>query len=287
MRRQQGDAREHEHDPDQRLGGQGELRQGHQPPDRERVRLDHRQSERDGGKTGDDGQPADPSKRHVTVRRERRRPRGLGRASCTIDSSEAWTGAGGSTRIISGHPPGAEALGPDPASRRPALKLRPGRAPTRGSGPAVPRPVSACTSAQSSSSSTRWNASSPITPRARRSDSACRSSACARRCTPAEVPPAVGLGRLGRAVPASLGSPEPAPAYLRRRNATISPSLPAPSTAASAGPRGLGPRQPHLAVDRAVVVAARARCISGRTVMPCTTSVPSTTQKAVKRMKSR
>ena len=45
------------------------------------------------------------------------------------------------------------------------------------------RRLSAFTSAQSSSSSTRWNASSPITPRARRSDSRRRSSAKARRCT--------------------------------------------------------------------------------------------------------
>ena len=147
------------------------------------------------------------------------------------------------------------------------------------------RRLSALTSAQSSSSSTRWNASSPITPRARRSDSVRRSSAWARRCT-CQIAPAVRLGRLGASPPCSARPKARLVLPPEEADHLVAPDRPRrPPRERGAG--GLGAREPHLAVDRAVVVGARASASAAAASSPERTSVPSTTQKAVKRMKSR
>ena len=66
----------------------------------------------------------------------------------------------------------------------------------------------------------------------------------------------------------------------------ISPSLPARSTTARPA-RAVSVRASRTSRSTVPSSSSRSRRMSGRTVMPCTTRVPSTTQKAAKSMKSR
>ena len=88
-----------------------------------------------------------------------------------------------------------------------------------------------------------------------------------------------------RSLAASSASARRSCSSYRRRSSSAT-ARPGPALRRERGPQRLDPGEAHLAVHRAVVLE-RSRRMSGRSVSPWTTSVPSTTPNAVKRIRSR